>query len=243
MGQTVVELARQDGGIELIGLDRPGAPAQPKLGDLTLFFAPEAAMKLADVYIDFSSSNVTQMVARAAAVRGVAGVIGTTALTEAAEQAVNNLAARAPCLCAPNFSLGVNLLLLLAERAARVLGSSYDLEVVEIHHRDKRDAPSGTALALAEALARGRELAPNQILRGRSGLSGSRPRDQIGVSALRGGAVIGEHTAHFLGPHERIELVHRAESRHAFAAGALRSASWLLGKPPGRYAMADVLDV
>jgi 4-hydroxy-tetrahydrodipicolinate reductase len=132
-------------------------------------------------------------------------------------------------------------MLLLAEKAATALGAEYDLEVAEVHHRDKRDAPSGTALALADALARGRNLDRVRALRTRSGLSDTRKKDEIGVASLRGGAVIGEHTAHFLGRHERIEITHRAESRHAFAAGALLAARWLVGRPAGSYTMADVL--
>ena len=145
-------------------------------------------------------------------------------------------------LVAANFSLGVNLLLVLAETAARALGPGFDFEVVELHHRHKRDAPSGTALALAEALATGRGQSAEGLLRtARSGEVGERTPDEIGVVAVRGGEIIGEHTAYLIGDSERIEISHRAASRDLFAAGALRAALWLAGRPAGRYTMRDVL--
>ncbi len=224
MGRAVIELARAD--LEVIALDHAGGAAEAKklFPDLEVLDDPGAAMKRADVYIDFSSASATRAAALAAAAHRVAAVIGTTALDAEARRVLADLAARAPVCATPNFSLGVNLILQLAERAARSLGADYDLGVVEIHHRAKKDAPSGTALALADALARGG--------------TASAP---IGMASLRGGAVVGEHTAHFLGTHERIEITHRAESRCAFAAGALRAARWLIGRPPGNYSMADVL--
>src|SRR5690606_9901590 len=137
---------------------------------------------------------------------------------------------------------GVNLLLILAETAARALGPAVDVEVVELHHKHKRDAPSGTALALARALAAGRGQDLDQVLRTeRSGDGGARPGGEIGVMAVRGGDVVGEHTAYLFGDGERIELTHRAASRDLFAAGALRAAAWLAGRAPGRYTMRDVL--
>jgi len=201
-----------------------------------------AGMKRADAYIDFTVPEATRLAAEAALQRGVAAVIGTTGLDAAAERAVDALAERAPVLVSANFSLGVNLLLGLAERAARALGPEFDLEIVELHHRHKRDAPSGTALALASALAAGRGGRLQNRL-SREGEVGPRPDNELGVVAIRGGDVAGEHTAYFLGDGERIELTHRASSRMIFARGALRAAEWLVDKSPGRYTMMDVLEL
>jgi 4-hydroxy-tetrahydrodipicolinate reductase len=203
-----------------------------------------ASLARADVYIDFTTPAATRQAAEQAAKqaygRGVAAVIGTTGLDAGAEAAIARLSERAPVLVAANFSLGVNVLLGLAERAARALGPAFDIEVVDIHHRHKRDAPSGTALALAGALNRGRGGALALRLE-RQGEVGARPENELGVVALRGGDVAGEHTAYFLGPGERLEITHRAGSRAIFAAGALRAAAWLAGKPAGRYSMSQVL--
>ena len=148
----------------------------------------------------------------------------------------------APVVVAANFSLGVNLVLGLVQQAARILGPARDAEVVETHHRAKRDAPSGTALMIARAIAAGHGVDYDTVKRHtRDGDIGPRPRGEIGVSTVRGGDVIGEHTATFFGPAERIEIGHRASSRSIFAAGALRAAAWVVGKPPGRYDMLDVL--
>ncbi|MDQ3370699.1 MAG: 4-hydroxy-tetrahydrodipicolinate reductase, partial [Myxococcota bacterium] len=171
-----------------------------------------------------------------------AAVIGTTGLAPDDEAAIDALAAVAPVVVAANFSLGVNLLLGLVKTAARALGTEWDAEVVETHHRAKRDAPSGTALMIARAIAAGHGSTYDEVKRHtRDGDVGARPRGEIGVSAVRGGDVIGEHTAVFFGPAERIELTHRATSRAIFAAGALRAAAWAVGQPPGRYDMLDVL--
>jgi 4-hydroxy-tetrahydrodipicolinate reductase len=205
---------------------------------------PAAALAEADVYVDFTSADGTLALAAAAAAgrRPVAAVIGTTGLGATEQAALDDAATRVPLLHAPNFSLGVNLMLGLAEKAAQVLGPGFDLEVVELHHRAKKDAPSGTALALVDALARGRGLDPALARRAsRDGLVGARPDAEIGVMAIRGGDVVGEHTAYFLGKDERLELTHRATSRMVFARGAVRAAMWLAGKPAGRYTMKDVL--
>jgi 4-hydroxy-tetrahydrodipicolinate reductase len=233
---------------ELIGREVCGVAVTGDLG---------AALAAADVYIDFTTPDATERAARFVmdpGGRAAAAVIGTTGLGSAAQAAVDTLSARAPVIHAPNFSLGVNVLLGLAERAARALGPAFDLEVVEIHHRHKRDAPSGTALALAAALQRGRtggrigdeagaQAGAQAMTRrlSREGDVGPRSDDEIGVMAVRGGDVAGEHTAYLLGPDERVEITHRAGSRAIFAAGALHAALWLAGRPPGRYTMSDVL--
>ena len=202
----------------------------------------EAAFDKADVYIDFTTPDGTRAAARAAAARRVAGVIGTTGLTADADAAIGELARMAPVVVAANFSLGVNVVLGLVRQAARVLGPDWDAEVVETHHRAKRDAPSGTALAIARAIAAGHGSDYDAVKRHtRDGDVGARPRSQIGVASVRGGDVVGEHVAYFFGPAERIEIAHRASSRTIFAAGALRAAEWVVGKPPGRYDMLDVL--
>lgn len=201
-----------------------------------------AGLDACDVYVDFTSPAATRAAAEAARARKCAAVIGTTGLSRADEAAVDALAAVAPIVVAANFSLGVNLVLGLVRTAARALGTEWDAEVVESHHRAKRDAPSGTALMIARAIAAGHGSNYDEVKRHtRDGDVGARPRGEIGVSSVRGGDVIGEHTAFFFGPAERIEISHRASSRAIFAAGALRAASWVVGKPPGRYDMLAVL--
>lgn len=247
MGRAVLAVAREREDVQVVSaLARPGsatvgaevAPGVVATDD------PAAALALAEVYIDFTTPQATADVALAAMAAGVAGVVGTTGMTDRAHAALEALSRRAAVVWAPNFSPGVNVLLDLVERAARALGPEFDLELVELHHRKKRDAPSGTALALAEALARGRAAAADPPLArvlGRAGDTGPRAPGELGIAAVRGGDVIGEHTAYFLGDHERIELTHRAATRSVFAAGAVRAATWLAGKPAGRYQMRDVL--
>jgi len=200
-----------------------------------------SALTRADVYVDFSTPEATARTATAARASATPAVIGTTGLTPDAVDAIDSLAEVAPVLVAANFSLGVNLLLSLAEIAARAV-PGFDLEVVEMHHRRKRDAPSGTAIALAQALAKGRGVDYERSkLYQRSGDVGARTDDEIGVFAVRGGDIIGEHTAFLIGETERIELTHRAASRSLFADGALTAAAWIADKTPGRYTMRDVL--
>ncbi len=243
MGRRVIELlaARSDMQVAA-AIDHPTSPLVGQSVAGAQVGGELAALAGCDVYIDFTTPESTEAAARTAAPHRVAAVIGTTGLGRGAEQAVADLAKVAPVLVAANFSLGVNLLLVLAETAARALGGGFDLEIVEAHHRDKRDAPSGTALALARALAAGRGVELETVLTtARSGDVGARPDGEIGVVAVRGGDVIGDHTAYFLGDGERLELTHRAGSRDLFAAGALRAAAWLASRPPGRYTMRDVL--
>ena len=195
-----------------------------------------------EAVIDFSfHSAVPGFVARAAA-EGIAYVIGTTGLSADEQQAVDAAAQRIPVVQSGNYSLGVNLLLNLVETAARTLGAGYDIEVVEMHHRHKKDAPSGTALMLAKAAAagRGEELDKVSVF-GRKGMVGERPEGEIAIHALRGGSVVGDHTVMFAGDVERVEITHKAQSREAFAAGALKAAQWAVGRNPGIYTMRDVL--
>jgi len=243
MGRRVIELLAARTDMQLAAaIDHPSSPLVGQSIEGARVTSDAGALAGCAVYIDFTTPESTEAVARAAAAHRVAAVVGTTGLGRAADGALSTLAEVAPVLVAANFSLGVNLLLVLAETAARALGPGFDLEIVEAHHRHKRDAPSGTALALARALAAGRGVELQDVLTtARSGEVGARPDGEIGVVAVRGGDVIGDHTVHFLGEGERIELTHRAGSRDLFAAGALRAAAWIAGRPPGRYTMRDVL--
>jgi 4-hydroxy-tetrahydrodipicolinate reductase len=202
----------------------------------------ESGLAACDVYIDFTSPGATRAIAEVATRLRRAAVIGTTGLAAPEEAAIAALSQVAPVVFAANFSLGVNLVLGLVRQAARALGPEWDAEVVETHHRAKRDAPSGTALMIARAIAAGHGVDYDQVKRqARDGDVGPRPRGEIGVSAVRGGDVVGEHTAYFFGAAERIEISHRATSRAIFAVGALRAATWVKTQPPGRYDMLDVL--
>lgn len=193
-----------------------------------------------DVLVDFSAPGALQTSLDRALSAGVPILIGTTGLDDAAERRIAEAARKIPVLCAPNTSLGVALLAELVERAAKVLGPDWDIEISEIHHRMKSDAPSGTALLLGEAAARGRGTKLNPE-RGRDGTSLKRDRGAIGFASLRGGTVAGEHDVLFLGPEERLILSHRAESRTIFARGALAGARFLVGRTPGLYSMRDVI--
>jgi 4-hydroxy-tetrahydrodipicolinate reductase len=200
-----------------------------------------AGMKKADVVVDFSSHSATQAVLEAAVAQRKPVVIGTTGHSAEAKRKLLTLATQVPCVWAGNFSVGVNLLFALTRRAASVLGSDYDAEVIEMHHRFKQDAPSGTAARLLEIILEERKLTAEALRHGRSGLPGARTNTEVGVHALRGGDVIGDHTVMFAGLGERIELTHKASDRAIFARGALRAAQWVAGQKPGVYDMQDVL--
>lgn len=195
-----------------------------------------------EAVIDFTFHEAVPANIAKAAEDGVVYVLGTTGLTEDEQKTVVAASRKIPVVQSGNFSLGVNLLLGLVKKTSGILGLEYDCEVVEMHHRHKRDAPSGTALMLARAAADGRGQNFDDVaVFGREGMVGERPAGEIAVHALRGGSVIGDHTVMFAGDVERIELVHKAQSREAFAAGALRAALWAQGKKPGIYSMRDVL--
>ncbi len=195
-----------------------------------------------EAVIDFTFHEAVPANIAKAAEDGVVYVLGTTGLTEDEQKSVVAASKKIPVVQSGNFSLGVNLLLGLVKKASEILGLEYDCEVVEMHHRHKRDAPSGTALMLARAAADGRGQNFDDVaVFGREGMVGERPEGEIAVHALRGGSVIGDHTVMFAGDVERIELVHKAQSREAFAAGALRAALWAQDKKPGIYNMRDVL--
>jgi len=198
-----------------------------------------AAVAASDVAIDFSTPAATLAIARAAADAGVAYVTGTTGFSAAEAESFDALRARIPIVRAANFSLAVNTLVWLVRAAAQRLGPDYDAEIVELHHAGKRDAPSGTALRLADAIAEGRGKAGPAVLE-RAGEVGTRPAGAVGVQALRGGDSTGEHTVMFVGRGERLELVHRSQTRDHFAAGAVRVAAWLVGQPPGLYHVEQI---
>jgi 4-hydroxy-tetrahydrodipicolinate reductase len=249
MGQAILRLVREDTAIELVGAcDAPGSPrvgrdvgevAQLGTWGVALSSGVEDALLGAEVCIDFSSPRGAAAVARACARARVALVSGTTGLDDEALRAIDEAAAVVPALWAPNTSLGVQVLAELVREAVARLGPGFDLEIVEVHHRRKADAPSGTALRLAEAAREGR--AGLAVVPGREGTPGPRKAEELGVFAVRGGDVIGDHTVHLLGDGERIELTHRATSRDLFARGALRAAQFVRGKAPGRYTMRDVI--
>ena len=202
---------------------------------------PVAHLAGCDVIIDFSVHSVTGQLLEVAVAQKKPIVIGTTGHGTDEKKQLLALAARVPCVWAGNFSVGVNLLFALTRRAASVLGSDYDAEVVEMHHRFKKDAPSGTAARLLEIILEERKLAADALRHGRSGLTGERQSTEVGVHALRGGDVVGDHTVLFAALGERVELTHKASDRAIFARGALRAAHWVSKQKPGVYDMQDVL--
>ena len=201
----------------------------------------EAALAGTGAIIDFSVHGATRGVIEAAVRSGRPLVIGTTGHSAGEKRELAALAARVPCVWAGNFSVGVNLLFALTRRAAAVLGEDYDAELVEMHHRFKQDAPSGTAARLLEIILEERGRDETALRHGRHGITGARSRGEIGVHALRGGDVVGDHTVVFAALGERLELVHKASDRGIFARGAIRAARWVVAQPPGLYDMQDVL--
>jgi 4-hydroxy-tetrahydrodipicolinate reductase len=202
-----------------------------------------AAMGKADAIIDFSAPGGTEALLQHAVALRKPIVIGTTGHEPAERRRLLQLAAGVPCVWAGNFSVGVNLLFALTRRAAAVLGADYDTEVVEMHHRFKKDAPSGTAARLLEIILEERRLGAEALRHGREGLTGERKPTEVGVHALRGGDVVGDHTVMFAALGERVELTHKASDRGIFARGAVRAAQWVVGRPPGVYDMQDVLSL
>jgi len=255
MGRRLLELVQQDPETTLVGaVESPAHPAlgqtvaslcsessPKKVGDIRLASEPAADLQ-ADVVIDFSVPEQALRLADQAAQRGWAIVVGTTGLSAEQKQQLDARSAKIATLAAPNFSVGMNVVFRVAAETARLLGGGYDIEIVESHHRFKKDAPSGTALRLAERVAEAtsRRLAETAVY-GRQGMTGERTPAEIGIHALRRGDVFGEHTVIFTTLGETIELTHRAHSRDAFAAGAVRAAKWLAGRPAGRYTFEQVL--
>jgi len=228
MGQTIAAAAAKAGAEITAALD---------LGDDL-----GAHISSCDVVIDFSHPNASSELSRVCGDAKKPAVIGTTGHSEEERASLEALAQSVPVVLSPNFSVGVNALFWLTRKAAEMLGKDFELEISEMHHRLKKDAPSGTAKKLAEILcdARGLDYGKN-VRHGREGLVGERPANEIGVHSIRGGDVVGDHTVTFAGAGERLELTHKAASRETFALGALRAAKWIVGKPPGLYSMEDVL--
>ena len=247
----VADIAATEGCALSGGVARPGSAACGQdlgelagIGHLGIAAADdaEALLRDIDVAIEFTSPGRDRRACRARGAAGKAVVIGTTGLHGAEEKAVRDAARAIPIVWAANTSLGINLLLGLVEQVASRLGPDWDIEIMEMHHRHKVDAPSGTALALgrAAAAARGAEFG-DVAVRGRDGITGARPAGAIGFAALRGGDNIGEHHVIFAGSGEQLELTHRATNRGIYAKGAVRAALWLADKPPGLYGMKEVL--
>jgi 4-hydroxy-tetrahydrodipicolinate reductase len=252
MGQELVRAVQQTEGCTISGAtERPDSPLiGTDIGTLagigTLGIAvsadPLETVAKADGILDFTTPKATVEFAGLAASGRIVHVIGTTGLTEADEAQIAAAARHAPIIKAGNMSLGVNLLAAITRRVAEALDEDFDIEIVEMHHRDKVDAPSGTALMLGAAAAQGRGIALDEhAIRGRDGITGPRRRGDIGFSSLRGGSVVGEHRVILAGPGERIELAHLAGDRSIFARGAVKAVLWGRGKPPGLYSMSDVL--
>jgi len=201
-----------------------------------------AALSACDAVIDFTHADSTVAVAEACAAAGKILVIGTTGHNDADRTRISEISKKIPVVFAPNFSVGVNTLFWLVRKATEILGPDFDLEVVEMHHRLKKDSPSGTARRLAEILAEVRELDYDKnVMHGREGMVGERQKTEIGMHAVRGGDVVGDHTVIYANVGERVELTHKASSRDTFAKGALRAARWAQGQKPGLYDMQDVL--
>lgn len=252
MGQILVKTIAESEDAVLSGaIERPGSAALGRdageaagLGRLGVAITddPLQALLKADGVIDFTAPTATVEVAALAAQARIAHIVGTTGLTAGDLAKIEAAARHAVIVRSGNMSLGVNLLAGLVEKVARTLGADWDVEILEMHHRMKVDAPSGTALLLGEAAAKGRDIAlADHSVRARDGHTGPRKVGDIGFATLRGGSVVGDHSVIFAGPGERIELTHRAEDRGIFARGALRAALWARGRKPGLYSMFDVL--
>jgi 4-hydroxy-tetrahydrodipicolinate reductase len=252
MGQMLVrevsgtEGASLAGGVEaaghpLLGQDLAAAAGLPACGK-TIGTDAETLIKSSDVVIAFTLPEATLAHVKLAQRHKTPMVIGTTGIDAQGTAEIERAAKEIPIVWASNYAVGVNVLFALTKRLASVLGDDFDIEILEMHHRHKVDAPSGTALTLGEMAAEGRGVKLNEVAaRGRDGITGARKKGEIGFAALRGGDVVGDHSVIFAGDGERVELVHKASSRVVFARGAVRSAVWVIGKKPGRYAMADVL--
>lgn len=229
MGQALVACAANFRELEIVGQIGSG-------DDLSTVIAKS------DVVIDFSSHSATPGIVELCAKNKKAVVIGTTGHSDSEKSAILNRQSVIPMVLASNFSTGVNTLFWLTRKAAEILGTDFDLEVIEMHHRLKKDAPSGTAKSLAEILAEVRQQQLEQVARhGRVGIVGARTPEEIGIHSIRGGDVVGDHTVIFANNGERVEFTHKASSRDTFANGALRAALWVVNQKPGLYDMQDVL--
>jgi len=252
MGGRIVQMIDQNPETELAGaFERPDhknvdedAGSVAGIGDLGVRIAGsiDDGAGEADVLIDFTQPESTLQNMRKASEKGIAMVIGTTGITESGIGEIKTLAEKIPCVMAPNMSVGVNVMFKIAGEMARILGHDYDMEILEVHHRLKKDAPSGTAMRLGQILADAVDRDLEKVgVYGRKGMIGERTDEEIGIQTWRAGDIAGEHTVMFGGIGERLELVHRAHNRDNFARGAVRAALWITGKPAGLYDMQDVL--
>jgi 4-hydroxy-tetrahydrodipicolinate reductase len=241
MGHAIVEAVAQQNDMSLTSAIE--APNHPGLGSrinsIGVVSSLEAVIATSDIVVDFTNPATTINHAILASNHKRPFVTGTTGLSNEQLAALHTTSKAIPMVVAPNMSVGVNLLYRLVENASKILGDDFDVEIVEMHHRFKKDAPSGTAARLADVLAKSKE--GSAIIYGRKGMIGERPRKEIGVHALRGGDVVGEHTVIFAGLGERLEITHKAHSRATFANGVVRAIRFVMDKSPGIYTMADVL--
>ena len=253
MGSTLLRLARADEGMLVAGAtERHGAACigldaglAARLGALEVSVMDDLGKAVekgrVQVVIDFTGPRASIEHARICAERKVALVVGSTGFSSLEKEKLAEASQQIPLVAAPNMSVGVNLVIRMAGELAKVLGASFDVDILEAHHRLKKDAPSGTALRLAEEIAKATGRGASSFRFERHGQVGERPPNEIGLQTLRGGDVVGEHTVYFFGEGERVELTHRATSRDPFASGALRAARWVVTQPPGLYDMQNVL--
>jgi 4-hydroxy-tetrahydrodipicolinate reductase len=252
MGRMVINAIQNSEGIQCTGaVEAPGHPSLGQdagvvagLGDLKVRIEDDlqSVIKKGDVVIDFTLAEASLGNMEIAAQHHKAMVVGSTGFSSQQMERVKKLTMEFPCCLSPNMSVGVNLMFRIVEEMARILGDAYDCEIVEAHHRTKKDAPSGTALRLGEVIARGLGRKWEDIgVYGRKGMVGERSREEIGMHAIRAGDIVGEHTVIFGGIGERIEVTHRAHTRDTFAQGAVRAAKWVVNRKPGLYDMSDVL--
>jgi 4-hydroxy-tetrahydrodipicolinate reductase len=254
MGSRIAQLVRESDGIGLAGVfEHPAHPAVGKdvaeviggsPGGIKICGNINEVLGEADVVIDFTNASASLGHLQAAAAKKVPMVVGSTGFSAEQMAQARELSRNIPCVLTPNMSMGVNVLFKVVADVTRLLGSGFDVEIVEAHHRLKKDAPSGTALKLAQIVAGALERELDQVgVFARHGLIGERTSQEIGIQTLRGGDIVGEHTVMFAGLGERIELTHRAHSRDNFARGAVRAALWVVRQPPGLYDMQNVLGI
>ncbi len=240
-GNLVAAMDREDS--ELLGRDMGALTGREPTG-VCITSDVEKFLSNVEVVIDFSIAGATSKLLPICAGQHIPMVIGTTGLDPDTRAALERAAERVPIVFAPNYSQGVNALYFLAARATELMGPAFDAEIVEIHHRRKVDSPSGTAVRLGEVVTAAKKLDSERVVtHGRSGHVGARPHEEVGVMALRGGDVVGEHTLFLVGEGERLELTHRATDRSIFARGAVRAAHWVVTRPAGLYDMADVMGI
>jgi len=252
MGKKIINVINNTDGIELAGaFERPDHPNVGKdagivagIGEIGIKIGTSLKdiIEKGDVVIDFTVPEATYSNIKIVSEKGLAMVIGTTGITGDMLNDIESMAKKIRCVMAPNMSIGVNVMFKIVSELSQILGDEYDTEVIELHHRFKKDAPSGTAIRLAQIIAKNRGLNLDEIgIYGRKGVIGERKRNEIGLHAIRAGDITGEHTVIFGGIGERIEITHKAHSRDNFARGAVKAAMWIVNQPPGLYDMQDVL--